>query len=275
MVMQKPDKLLPLVNGMKYTTLKCENRAAGILVVTLNRPEVRNAINSTMMAELLMLWQELAEPNTVRSVVLTGEGKAFCAGADLKERNDLTVDEWREHHVILERAMKAMIACPVPIIAAVNGAAFGGGLELALACDFAYAASHATLGMPETTLGIMPGAMGTQNLPRACGMRRAKEICLTGGAFSAAEALEWGVVNRLCDSESLLDEVLDVARKIAANAPLAIRQVKKAMAAGEMANQIAGYRIELEAYYQLIPTADREEGIRACNEKRKPQFLGR
>jgi enoyl-CoA hydratase/carnithine racemase len=185
------------------------------------------------------------------------------------------VDKWLEHHLILEQAMRAMSACPVPIVAAVNGAAFGGGLELVLASDFAYAASNATFGMPETTVGIMPGAMGTQNLPRACGMRRAKEICLTGSSFSATEALKWGVVNRICDGECLLDEVLDVARRIAANAPLAIRQVKRAMTAGETVDLVTGYRIELEAYNQLIPTADREEGIRAFNEKRRPHFLGR
>jgi enoyl-CoA hydratase len=267
--------MLPLVYEMNYTTLKCESPEAGILVVTMNRPEVRNAINSTMMAELLSLWRELASPDVARCVVLTGEGKAFCAGADLKERNGLTVETWREHHINLERAMEAMIACPVPVIAAANGAAFGGGLELVLASDFAYAASQATFGMPETTVGIMPGAMGTQNLPRACGLRRAKEICFTGGSFSAAEALEWGVVNRICAPDSLMDEVLDVARKIGANAPLAIRQVKKAMAAGETTDLTTGYKIELAAYNELIPTADREEGIRAFNEKRRPQFQGR
>lgn len=260
---------------MNYTTLHCGSPEPGILLVTLNRPQLRNAINSTMMAELLSVWREIEQDATAKCVVLTGEGKAFCAGADLKERNGLSVEIWREHHVILEQAMEAMVACPAPIIAAVNGPALGGGLELVLASDFAYASSNATFGMPETTVGLMPGAMGTQTLPRACGARRAKEICFTGAGFSAAEALEWGVVNRVCGPEQLRDEVLSVARRICANAPLAVRQAKRAMAAAGATDLKAGYRIELEAYNRLIPTADREEGIRAFNEKRAPQFRGR
>ena len=260
---------------MTFETLKCDNPEPGILLVTLNRPEVRNAINSTMMAELLRLWQEAEQDADTKCVVLTGAGKAFCAGADLKERNGLTTETWREHHAILERAMEAMIACAVPIVAAVNGAAFGGGLELLLASDFAYAASHATFGFPEAKIGIMPGAMGTQTLPRACGVRRAKEICMTGDSFDAGEALAWGVVNRVCEPEALLEEVLGVARRICGNAPLSIRQVKRAVAAADDCDLLSGYRIEQEAYNTLIPTADREEGIRAFNEKRPPQFKGR
>lgn len=260
---------------MTYTTLKYDSAAPKIPIVTLQRPELRNAINSAMMAELLDVWRGIAQDAVVRCVVLTGAGKAFCAGADLKERNGLTVETWRGQHETLEAAMEAMIACPVPIIAAVNGPACGGGLELVLASDFAYAASNATFAMPEVTVGIMPGAMGTQNLPRACGLRRAREICFTGASFSAVEALEWGVVNRLCEPDSLVDEVLAVAGRIAENAPLAVRQAKRATAAAQEVDLKAGYRIELEAYNRLIPTADREEGIRAFNEKRKPQFQGR
>jgi len=271
----RPAKLLSPVIGMNLKTIKCDSREPGILVVTLNRPEVRNAINSTMMADLLALWQRIEQEPIANCLVLTGEGGAFCAGADLKERNGLTVETWREHHAILERAMEAMIACPVPIIAAVNGPALGGGLELVLASDFAYASSSAKFGMPETTVGIMPGAMGTQNLPRACGTRRAKEICFTGETFSAAQALEWGVVKRVCEPASLLEEVLAVARRSGANAPLAIRQAKRAIVSGDGTDLKTGYGIELEAYNRLIPSADREEGIRAFNEKRAPDFQGR
>jgi len=259
---------------MEYKTLTCDNPEPGILLVTINRPEVRNAINSTMMAEFLSLWQQIEQDSAANCVVITGAGSAFCAGADLKERSGITIETWNEHHAILERAMEAMIACPVPIIAAVNGPAFGGGLELVLASDSAYAAANATFALPEVKLGIIPGAMGTQNLPRACGTRRAKEICMTGEPFSAAEALEWGVVNRTCDPGSLLDEVLQVARSISANAPLAIRQLKRAIAAADDTDLMSGYRIEQEAYDRLIPTADREEGIRAFNEKRTPRFQG-
>jgi enoyl-CoA hydratase/carnithine racemase len=260
---------------MNFKTLKHDVPEPGILLVTLNRPEVLNAINSTMMAELLTFWQQIESEASTRCVVLTGAGKAFCAGADLKERNGLTVETWREHHEILERAMEAMIDCPVPVIAAVNGAAFGGGLELVLGSDFAYAAADATFAMPEAKLGFIPGAMGTQTLPRACGARRAKEICLTGDAFTAAEAFAWGVVNRVCEPEGLLHEVLAVARKIAANAPLAVLEMKRAIAATDETDLKSGYRVELEAYNRLIPTEDRKEGICAFNEKRAPRFQGR
>ena len=260
---------------MNYSTLECNTSEPGILIVTLNRPEVRNAINSTMMAELVDVWKNVSQNTATRCVILTGAGTAFCAGADLKERNGLTVETWREHHAILEAATEAMIDCPVPILAAVNGPAFGGGLELVLASDFAYAASTASFAMPEVTVGIMPGAMGTQNLPRACGLPRAREICYTGTPFSATEALQWGIVNRLCEPESLLHTVSLAARRISANAPLAIRNAKEATASA-LGNELkSGYRKELELYNQLIPTGDRQEGIQAFNEKRKPRFTGR
>jgi enoyl-CoA hydratase/carnithine racemase len=251
------------------------NRIDGkILLVELNRPEFRNAINFRMMEELYALWTSLHTATDVACVILTGQGKAFCAGADLKERNGMTVEVWREQHAILENAMAAMINCPIPILAAVNGAAFGGGLEIVLGSDFAYASTEATFAMPETRIGIMPGAMGTQNLPRACGNRRAKEICFTGRRFSAMEALEWGIVNRICSPEALIAEILQVAQAIERNAPLAIRQVKKAMNVAEELGLIAGYRVELEAYNNLLMTKDREEGVRAFNEKRAPHFRG-
>ena len=249
---------------MKLKTLTCDNPEPGILVVTLNRPEVRNAIDSIMMADLLALWRQIERESVAKCVVLTGAGTAFCAGADLKERDGLTLATWRQQHVILEQAMEAMIACSAPIIAAVNGPAFGGGLELALASDFAYAASTATFAMPEAKIGIMPGAMGTQNLPRACGVRRAKEICMTGDSFTAAEALEWGIVNRICEPDLLLEEVLAVASKIASNAPLAVRQLKRAIAAADDTDLKSGFRIELEAYNRLDRKSTRLNSSHQC-----------
>jgi len=261
---------------MKFKTLEIAESRKNIMTVTLNRPEFRNAINSEMMRDLRDLWQEIyVNPKAIRCIILTGKGdKAFCAGADLKERNDIDVATWQKQHALLEQAMLAMLSCPVPIIAAVNGAAFGGGLELVLASDFAYAATSATFALPETKLGIMPGAMGTQNLPRACGARRAKEICFTGVAFSAEEALAWGIINKICAPGELLPEALSAAEKIAGNAPLAIRQVKTAINAAEQMNLTAGYMYELQAYNRLLPTQDRLEGIRAFNEKRRPEFKG-
>ena len=259
---------------MVYETLKLKV-TENLLIVTLNRPEVRNAINFQMMQELKQLWSDLyIDINGIRCVILTGAGdKAFCAGADLKERNNLDVKTWLMQHAVLEQAMLAMVDCPVPVIAAVNGPAFGGGLELILGSDFVYAVDTATFAFPEGKLGIIPGAMGTQNLPVACGLARAKEICFTGGAFNAEEAKAWGVVNKICSAENLLSEVLKTANVIINNAPLAITQLKKSLNATR-ANLITGYQFEIEAYKKLLPTDDRMEGISAFNEKRKPNFKG-
>ena len=170
-----------------YATLAMSEPQPHILLVTLNRPEAANAMNTQMGIDLLDLFDGLAAaPRTCRVVVLTGAGaRVFCAGGDLKERNGMTDQQWQDQHLIFERAIRAVINCPVPVIAAVNGAAFAGGMETALCCDFIYAADHARFALTEVTLGIMPGAGGTQNLPRAVGGRRAKEILLTGKPFTA------------------------------------------------------------------------------------------
>jgi enoyl-CoA hydratase len=261
----------------EYQTLALEPRGEHVLLVTMNRPEVRNALNTQMGREQLDLWSRLAaEPGGVRCVVLTGAGEhAFCAGGDLKERNGMTDAAWRAQHEIFERAYMALVECPLPVIAAVNGHAFGGGLEMLLCCDFAYAVPEARFALTETSLGIMPGGMGTQNLPRAVGERRAKELILTARAFSAAEALEWGVLNRVCERSRLLEESLATAAAIAANAPLSVRQAKKSIHHGLQADLLTGYRFEIEAYNRLVDTADRREGVKAFNEKRKPKFEGR
>jgi enoyl-CoA hydratase len=245
-----------------------------VLTVKLQRPEVRNAINSIMMRELQHLWAtEIPQRSGLRCIILTGSGdKAFCAGADLKERQNISLETWRQQHLALQQAMLAQVACPIPIIAAVNGAAFGGGLELALACDFIYAANTATFAQSEVKLGLMPGAMGTQNLPRACGIRKAKELSFSGATFSAEQAAAYGIVNRVLEPVALMAETLKIANIIAHNAPFAVRQVKKAINASLTMDIAAGYRFELEAYQQLLPTKDRIEGIQAFNEKRQAIF---
>jgi enoyl-CoA hydratase len=167
-----------------------------------------------------------------------------------------------------------MLECPVPVIAAVNGAAYAGGCELALACDFVYAADHARFAQTEVALGIIPGAMGTQNLPRAIGVRRAKEVILSGAPFSAADALAWGLANRVLTGAELMPEVLAVAGRIAANAPVAVRQAKKSIDKSTDLDRSNGYAFEIEAYNRTVGTQDRLEGIRAFNEKRKPDFKG-
>lgn len=260
-----------------YETLLVETPDAHLLQVTLNRPRAANAFNTRMMQELLDLWTGLvAAPGEVRCVVLTGAGsRAFCAGADLKERNGMSEEAWFDQHAIIERGQEMLLHVPVPVIAAVNGAAFAGGLELVLACDFAYAAATARFALTETTLGLMPGAGGTQTLPRAIGERRAKEIILTGQPFDAAQALAWGVVNRLCPAETLMAETLETARTIAANAPLAVRQAKRSIHGGMQRPLDQAMRFEIECYEKLVATADRREGIAAFNAKRKPRLVGR
>jgi enoyl-CoA hydratase/carnithine racemase len=257
-----------------YQTLALEQRDQDVLVVTLNRPQVLNALNTQMGKDKLDLWTRLAaEPGALRCVVLTGAGeRAFCAGADLKERDGMSEAVWRAQHEIFERAFMALMELPLPVIAAVNGHAYGGGLEIALACDFIYAARSARLALSETRLGLMPGGAGTQNLARAVGERRAKELILTAQSFDAQQGYEWGLVNRVCDN--VLEDALATARNIAENAPLAVRQAKKSIHYGLQMDLATGYRFEIEAYNQLIGTEDRKEGVRAFNEKRKPRFRG-
>jgi len=260
-----------------YETITIEHPREHTVLVTLNRPEVANAMNTQMGLDLLAVFDGFcATPNKQRCVVLTGAGpKAFCAGGDLKQRNGMTDEQWQDQHLIFERMLRAMIACPVPVIAAINGAAYAGGMEISLACDFIYAAEHARFALTEVTLGIMPGAGGTQNLPRAVGARRAKEILLTGKPFTVQEAYDWGMVNRICKADTLLTEALETAAVIAGNAPISTRQIKQSVNYGLNMDLQSGLMFEIEAYNRMVPTDDRREGIRAFNEKRKPVYKGR
>jgi enoyl-CoA hydratase/carnithine racemase len=215
-------------------------------------------------------------PGDLRCVILTASGeKAFSAGGDLKERQGMTDEVWRAQHAIIEEAAYSIVNCSVPVIAAVNGVAFGGGCELALCCDFIYAARHARFALPEVTRGIMPGAGATQNLPRAVGVRRAKEIILSGLPFSAEQAYDWGMVNEICDAAELMPKVLGLAKTICDNAPISVRQIKKAINASTQTDLTTGLAFEVQCYERMISTEDRHEGVRAFNEKRKPQFKGR
>ena len=261
----------------EYETLRLDEPVRHVTVVTMNRPQALNAMNTQMMTDLRDCFASYyVDQADTRCLVLTGAGeKGFCAGADLKERDGMTDEVWRRQHAIIEQAIRAIMDCPLPIIAAVNGAAYAGGCELALACDFIYAVPHARFAQTEVALGIMPGAMGTQNLPRAVGIRRAKEIILTAMPFSAEEAHAWGLVNKLVAADRLMDEVLATAGRIAANAPVAVRQAKRSMDKSQDLDRGNGYSYEIEAYNRTVGTEDRNEGIRAFNEKRKPEFKGR
>jgi enoyl-CoA hydratase/carnithine racemase len=260
-----------------YQSITLERPAPHVLQVTLTRPAAANALNTQMGRDLLHVWTDLTENAAdVRCVVLTGQGdNIFCAGGDLKERNSMDAAQWRQQHELFERMYWALVDLPIPVIAAVNGHAYGGGLEMVLCCDFAYASETARFALPESKLGIMPGGGGTQNLPRALGERRAKELMLTGRPFSAQEALDWGVINQQCTPSMLLPQTLETASTIAQGAPLSMRQIKKSVRYGGQMELRTAYRFEVEAYNHLVDTDDRREGVAAFNEKRKPVFTGR
>ncbi|MEZ5661259.1 MAG: enoyl-CoA hydratase-related protein [Burkholderiaceae bacterium] len=261
----------------QYATVALDSPSAHVLRVTLNRPEVGNALNTAMGRELLDLWNRLTEDvGPWRCLIFTGAGdRVFCAGGDLKERNGMSREAWRAQHELFERQYWALVDLPLPVLAAVNGHAYGGGLEFALCCDFIYLSERARLALPEVTLGIMPGAGGTQNLPRAIGERRAKEMLLTGRPIDARRALAWGLANEVYPIESLMAEAVATAACIAANAPLSTRQIKKSVRYGSQMELRTAYRFEVEAYNHLVDTEDRLEGVRAFNEKRAPSFTGR
>jgi len=258
------------------TALRVEERPNDVLLATLDRPEVANAFDTRTAREISELFERLQAEQRYRCMVLTGAGgKAFCAGADLKERNTLSDEQWRSQHETFERMFRAVRDCPVPVIAAVNGAAYAGGLELVLHCDFAYASTTAKFALTEVSLGIMPGGGGTQTLPRVVGERRAKELILSAKPFSADEALAWGVVNKLCPPSRVVADALEAATRMAVLAPLAVRQAKHAVRAGLHLDLALAMQLEVEAYNRLVGTEDRREGLSAFNEKRKPNFKGR
>jgi enoyl-CoA hydratase/carnithine racemase len=259
-----------------FETLLLTEPVEQVALVSFNRPEASNAFNTRMALELAEAFAAFAHDSAAhRCVVLTGSGeKAFCAGADLKERDGMSDEDWAAQHKVFEAMGEAILAAPMPVIAAVNGAAFGGGCEIALLCDFLYAAETARFALPEVTLGIMPGLGATQTLTRAAGPRRAKEVIASGRAFTAQEALDWGVANRVLPSDELIGAALDTAQRIASNAPLAVAAVKRAIDHGDGHSLRTGMALELDQYNQLFPTDDRREGVRAWREKRRPAFRG-
>lgn len=255
-------------------TIKITEPAPGVVVVAFNRPEVANALSTQMGLELLETWAALKDRADVRCIVLTGEGRHFQAGADLKERNGMTDEAWAEQHSVFEAMIRAQLSVDVPVIAAVNGAAMGGGCEMTLACDFAYAADTARFGLPEVGLGIMPGLGGTQLLTRQAGERKAIEILVTGRPLSAEEALAAGIVNKVVPADQLMSAVLETAQRIAANAPLSVRALKHVVHEGNSMDLAAAMELELAHYNRLFKTADRREGVASFNDKRTPAFKG-
>ena len=260
---------------MSYETLLLDNHGP-VLQITLNRPAASNAFNTQMAQDLVTVFEtQSMTPAETRCIVVTGAGtRAFCAGGDLKERHGMTDAAWFAQHLVYERMVRAIIGCPIPVIGAINGAAYGGGCELVAMFDFNYVSDTARFAQTEVKIGIIPGAGGTQTLARAIGERRAKELILSGRVFTAAEAYEWGLANHICAPADLLPAALDMAQTIAANAPVAVRQAKQAIHKGLQMGLMDGLAFEIEAYNRTVPTQDRREGVAAFNEKRAPKFSG-
>lgn len=260
---------------MNPQTLLLDKPDDHILQVTLDRPNSANAINFAMMQDLYELWHELSlASDAIRCIILTGSGKHFCAGADIKERTSLDGNTWQQQHRMLEKAVMAMHDCPIPIIAAVNGSAFGGGLELVLLCDIALATRSAKFAQPEVKLGLTPGMLATQHLALSVGIHRAKQLIYTGDAFSAKQAFEWGLVNQVTTAKDLLPTAISLANQIAHNAPIAIQQCKKAVNHSIGQATKTHYEFEIEAYLTALSSEDREEGMLAYSEKRPAHFKG-
>lgn len=247
----------------------------GIAMITLNRPEAANALSIEMLEGLRDALLTCKYDRLVRCIVITGAGeKAFCAGADLKERAGMDAVQVRKTVSLIRDNINSLESLPQPVIAAVNGVAFGGGTELALACDIRIASETAKLGLTETSLGIIPGAGGTQRLPRLVGKGRAKELIFTARRIDAAEALEIGLVEYTVPSARLLDKALEIAGQIVRNGPIAVAQAKFAIDKGYDVDLNTGLAIEQNAYEVTIPTKDRLEGLQAFKEKRTPNYIG-
>jgi enoyl-CoA hydratase/carnithine racemase len=257
-------------------TLVLEERREAVAILKLNRPEVMNSFNFAMLRELRERVEALHWDRNARVVIITGAGdKAFCAGADLKERASLGEDQVRQFIFTIRNLFTFIEFMNKPVIAAVNGIALGGGTELALACDLRIASENATMGLTETRLAIIPGAGGTQRLPRLVGRGKAKELIFTGRRVDAKEALDIGLVNKVAPAGKLLDECLEMAAMICEAGPVAIGQAKYAINYGSEADLHTGLAIESNAYWVTIPTEDRLEGLAAFREKRKPVYKGR
>ena len=244
--------------------------------IKLNRPEAMNALNTQMAQELTSAAQEVALDPDIWVVGLTSTNdKAFGVGADLKERKDMSADQIAGQRVLFARMMASLRALPQPVIAAVKGFALGGGFELALLADIIIAGENAHFGLPEVRVGLIPANGGTQLLPRLIGKNRAKEMIFSGKRISAQEAQAMGIVNKIVPVEQVDQAVWQMAKEICANAPGAVRQAKKAIDLGMDVDLRTGMEIENEAYNINLVTEDRQEGIRAFNEKRPPRWQNR
>ena len=247
----------------------------GIALVSINRPDKLNALDEDVLDELSESFTNAYLDDGVRAIVLSGAGKkSFVAGADIEMLAEQDVLEGRRNSLLGQDVMETIEDGPKPVIAAVNGYALGGGLELALACDLRYASTRAVFGLPEVGLGIIPGYGGTQRLPRLVGCGHALEMILSGGKIDAAEALRIGLVNRVCEPEDLVATAKKTAKKMAAQGPLAVEFAKQAVRRGMLLSLKDGLELEADLFGMISSTADMKEGMKAFLEKRKPEFRG-
>ena len=245
-------------------------------VIKISRPEAMNALNRQVLGDLKILLGELTHKREIRAAVLTGEGeKAFVAGADIKEMQTMQTTQAREMAISGQALFQKIEDLPFPVIAAVNGFALGGGLELALACDFIVASNKARWGLPEVTLGLIPGYGGTQRLTRVLGRALAKRVAMSGEMFSAQQGFGWGLIAELHEPAALFDAAMKVAFTIAARAPLAVGWVKEAINHGGDRSLAEGMKIEADLFGRTFETGDHVEGIKAFIEKRPAAFQGK
>lgn len=257
---------------MNYETILTETRSR-VGLVTLNRPQAMNALNNRLMGELMDALASFDRNDDIRVMVITGNEKAFAAGADIKEMADKSITEMMDSdHIAVFGRIRTIRK---PVIAAVSGWALGGGCEVALSCDMIVASDSARFGLPEVTIGVMPGAGGTQRLTRAVGKAIAMEMILNNRTLTAQEALQFGLVNRLAPLETYLEEALKLADEVASRAPLAIRAAKKMINQSYERTLSEGLKEEKQEFYNLFASEDQKEGMQAFVEKRKPEWRGR
>ena len=260
---------------MGYETLKL-TREGHIAVVAFNRPDAMNALSTQTAKDLLATLEELELDQDVFAAVLTAEGdKAFCAGADLKERKTMSREDMKKQRALFVKAFTAVAEFPKPLVAAVNGFALGGGCEFSLCCDFIIASEKASFGLPEVGLAIIPGGGGTQLMPRVIGRNKAKELIFTGRRLSAREAYEIGLVNHVAPPGKLMKKTMEIMREITKNGPIALQQAKRSINLGADLDLHTALALEAECYNVCLTSEDRDEGLKAFNEKRKPVYKGR
>ena len=247
----------------------------GIATISFNRPKALNALNVQLLQEFTGAINEIDQDESIRVLILTGSGdKSFVAGADITELATFDALQAKMFSQFGHAVIDHLQQLAIPVIAAVNGYALGGGTEIALACDFIYAAENAMFGLPEITLGLIPGFGGTQRLSRLIGKNRAKEMIFTGSMISAAEALQIGLVNRVCPQETLMDEVLKTAGQIVSKGRVSLRAAKQVINSGTDADLTTGNKMEIDAFALCMVSEDAREGTRAFLEKRRPEFKG-